>query len=223
MVNAFLKLLTPVSASSVRIEETALEELTIQAPKGRYAYLPVQTNDLLWLKSARVYLCSFRTSSAPMLPWWRYPQARWGALSSDLRAWARLQQKNEEHFHFLSNEDRLFYSCLIHKRRRLIAEIELRVSVDEVLPKSDIRSLVSQVMTRVPFIPPLDIEDKRLARLLLLGKRGDDLALALGWTTNKLRSRRARLGRLFDADGHAELMDCLWLAHQRRSFNKNME
>ncbi|WP_414040855.1 hypothetical protein ACJU26_01795 [Acidithiobacillus sp. M4-SHS-6] len=223
MENAFLRLFASVSASNTKSEGPAVGKMAIQVPRGKYAYLPVRANGLSWLKGARVYLCLSRTSTALLLPWWRYPQARWGVLSADLRAWARFQQKNEEQFHILAGGNRLFYSRLLRPKRRLVAEIAFRVPAGDALPWSEIRSLVSQVMTQVPFIPPLDAEDRRLARLLLLDKRGRELAMALGWTASKVRSRLARLARLFGADSNAELMDCLWLAHQRKSFNKDME
>lgn len=223
MENAFLRLIAPISLSHTRAEEPAIRTMTIQVPRGKYAYLPFRVNGFSWLKNARIYVCSYQASTALLLPWWRYPQARWGVLSAELRAWARFQQHSEEHFHIHADGNRLFYSRLLRTKRRLIAEIEFRVPAGDDLPWPEIRSLVSQVMTKVPFIPPLDADDRRLARMLLLGKRGGELAMALGWTVSKVRSRMARLGRLFGAKGNAELMNCLWLAHQRKSFNKNME
>lgn len=218
MDNAFLRLFG--RGSVVAAESTWAVATPITVPRGRFAYVPVSASQYPWLKRAHFYLCSSHGGKARLLPWWRYPKARWGTVSPDLRAWARSHGDYREDRHLLSNASCLFYSRPLRPKRRLVAEMELHISAGADLPWPEIHSLVSQVIRLVPFIPPLEAEDRQLVRLLLLGRRGAELATELGWSATKIRSRMARLCRLFDAQSYAQLMECLWLAHQRKSFNE---
>ncbi len=200
------------------VTESALATVTsIRVPEGKFTYVPVSAGRYPWLRVARIYRCRSLGSKSELQPWWRYPQARWGSVSPQLRALARSQAGLHQEFHLLDGT-RLFYARPLRHNRRLMAEMELQPSAVAELPWPEIRSLLTRVIELVPFIPPLEAEDRQLARLLLQGRRSAQLSHLLQWPASKIRSRMARLCRLFGVQSYAELMDCLWQAHQRKKF-----
>ncbi|OCX71855.1 hypothetical protein [Acidithiobacillus thiooxidans] len=215
MNNALLRLFG--SNAEAVAKSVSATGASITTTGGKFTYVPVSACRYSWLHVARIYCCRSLGGKSELQPWWRYPQARWGRVSPQLRALARSQAGLHQEFHLLDGTH-LFYARLLRHNRRLIAEMELQPSAVAKLPWSEIRALLTRVIELVPFIPPLEAEDRQLARLLLQGRRGAQLAHLLQWPASKIRSRMARLCRLFGVQSYGELVDCLWQAHQRKKF-----